>query len=646
MATAIETNGQAPAAARRPTGRPAWARPSPVTAAIGAVLGYLLGHWIGNVIAGHWFWVQNTSMNDVSLTLGYVFGTLGMLLGLGVFAYPLARLTGREPGYPQAGTGMARYFTYTPEHKVVGIQYLVGMLLYFFTGGLFALAIRTELLTPKHHVFQPDTYLTVVGIHGTMMMMMMTSVVVGPFGNYLVPLMIGSRRMAFPRMEALSFWLTPPAYLALLSSMIVGGFQTGWTGYAPLQNQQGQGMDGYLFAFGLMGLSLIITSINMIATIVNFRAPGLRWSRLPMFVWGTLTTSVLTCLAPPVLVAGCYLGLMDRTVGTGLFVQQQGGSPYLWENVFWFFGHPEVYILAVPGFALAAEMLPVFTRRRLFGYNVSAAGMIGVSFLSFFVWQHHLFVSGINGDMRPLFMLTTELISIPTGFIYMVAMGTLWRGKIRFEVPMLFVLALYLNFLLGGLSGVFVSDVPADVTLHGSYFVQAHFHYTIMGGLIFGVFGAIYYWIPKMTGYEMNKTLAKIHFWIMFPAFQLTFIPLFIVGFLGMPRRYFEYAPKWTTLNDIASIGAYLIGVSMLVFVVNFCWSMVIVRRRSAENPWHSRGLEWQLPSPPPAQNFERIPLIVSHPYEYGNPHELPVAELGGVPSPEILAADVAVVGD
>jgi cytochrome c oxidase subunit 1 len=221
---------------------------------------------------------------------------------------------------------------------------------------------------------------------------------------------------------------------------------------------------------------------------------------------------------------------MDRTVGTGLFVTEQGGSPYLWQNVFWFFGHPEVYILALPGFGLAAEMLPVFTRRRLYGYNVSAAGMIGVTFLSFFVWQHHLFMSGINGNMRPLFMLTTELISIPTGFIYMVAMGTLWRGRIRLEVPMLFVIAFYLNFLIGGVSGVFISDVPADVTLHGSFFVQAHFHYTIMGGLIFAFFGAIYYYTPKMTGYELNKRLAKIHFWIMFPAFQLTFIPLFIVG--------------------------------------------------------------------------------------------------------------------
>ena len=614
-------------------------RPNFLTGLVGAVIGYLIGHWLGNLIASDWSRVQNSSMNDTAVVLGYLAGTVGFLAGLGIFNYPLAKMVGRDPILvKEEGRGLARYFRYTPDHKVVGVQYLFGMLLYFFTGGLFALAIRTELLNPTTHVFGPDTYISIVGIHGTMMMMMMTSVIVGPFGNYFVPLMIGSRRMAFPRLEAVSFWLTPPAYVILLSSMLMGGFPTGWTGYAPLSNEAVLGMDGYLVAFGIMGLSLIVGSINILATIIDYRAPGMRWSRLPMFVWGTLTTSVLTALAPPVLIGGVYFLGMDRTVGTALFVDAHGGSSYLWENVFWFFGHPEVYILALPGFGLAAEMLAVFCRRRLFGYNMSAAGMIGVAFLSFFVWQHHLFMSGINADMRPLFMLTTELISLPTGFIFLVAMGTLWRAKIRLTVPMLFTIALYLNFLLGGISGVFISDVPADVTLHGSFFVQAHFHYTIMGGLIFGFFGGIYYFMPKMTGYELNRTLGKVHFWMMFVAFQVTFIPLFIVGWLGMPRRYFEYSPKWQTLNDISSIGAYVLGVSMLVFVVNLVYSSIIVRIPAEENPWHSRGLEWQVSSPPPVDNFARIPLILSHPYEYGNPEDIPVADLAGVPHPDVLS--------
>ena len=333
-----------------------------------------------------------------------------------------------------------------------------------------------------------------------MMMMMMTSVILGPFGNYLVPIMIGSKRVAFPRLEALSFWLTPCAYVILLSSFLLGGFPTGWTGYAPLSIQAGEGMDSYAFAFGLMGISIILAGFNIIVTIICYRAPGMRWSRLPMFVWAMLTTGFLLVLAAPVLVGGMYMIITDRTAQTAFFVNQLGGSSYLYQDLFWFFGHPEVYILALPGFGIVCELLPVFTRKPLFGYKIAAAGMFGVAILSFFVWQHHLFMSGINPDMRPLFMLTTELISIPTGFIFLVALGTFWKAKIRLTVPMLFAMAFFVNFLFGGISGVFLSDVPADTTAHGSFFVMAHFHYTIMGGLIFAFFGGIYYWLPKVMG--------------------------------------------------------------------------------------------------------------------------------------------------
>ena len=284
---------------------------------------------------------------------------------------------------------------------MVGIQYLVGMITYFLTGGLFAMAIRTELLSPSYHVLSPSAYLMVVGEHGTMMMMMMTSVIVGPLGNYLVPLMIGSKRVAFPRIEALSFWLTPCAYVILLSSTLFGGFPTGWTGYAPLSIQAGEGMDGYAVAFGLMGISVTLAGFNLICTIICYRAPGMRWSRLPMFVWSMLTVSFLFVLAAPVLVGGMYMMVTDRTVQTAFFTNQLGGSSYLYQDLFWFFGHPEVYILALPGFGIVSEILPVFCRKPLFGYKISAAGMFGVCILSFFVWQHHLFDSGIDPDMRP-----------------------------------------------------------------------------------------------------------------------------------------------------------------------------------------------------------------------------------------------------
>jgi cytochrome c oxidase subunit 1 len=315
-------------------------------------------------------------------------------------------------------------------------------------------------------------------------------------------------------------------------------------------------------------------------------------------------------------------------VQTAFFTNDLGGSSYLWQNLFWFFGHPEVYILALPGFGVVLELIPVFCRKPLFGYRVAAAGMFGVSLLSFFVWQHHLFDSGINPDMRPVFMLTTELISIPTGFIFLVALGTFWKAKIRFTVPMLFCLGMLFNFLIGGISGVFLSDVPADTTEHGSFFVMAHFHYTIMGGLIFAFMAGCYYWLPKMIGIKLNQTLGKIHFWTMFLFFNSTFLPLFAVGMAGQPRRVYSYAHNLQTLNDWVSVSAFLLGGSVLIFLINFVWSTVIAREPEMGNPWESRGLEWQVSSPPPPDNFDRVPVVLSGPYEYGAKDGPPVADL------------------
>jgi cytochrome c oxidase subunit I len=621
-----------------PKQRAWWLRPNVLTAIVGAAIGYAIGHWLGNFMTPSFVATGGgaADSNDEAIVLGYAFLILGWLAGLGVFNDLVRQMLGRPlnrniaafEGHQTADGGIARYFRFTLDHKVVGLQYLIGMLVYFFTGGLLAIAIRTELLSPSYHVMSPTMYLQVVGEHGTMMMMMMTSVILGPFGNYLVPLMIGSKRVAFPRIEALSFWLTPCAYLILLSSFLDGGFPTGWTGYAPLSVQAGEGMDGYAVAFGLMGLSVILAGFNLIVTIICFRAPGMRWSRLPIFVWAMLTTAFLLVLAAPVLVGGMYMIITDRTAQTAFFVDQLGGSSYLYEDLFWFFGHPEVYILALPGFGIVNEIIPVFARKPLFGYKVGAAGMFGVAILSFFVWQHHLFDSGMDPDMRPLFMLTTELISIPTGFIYLVAMGTFWKAKLRLTVPMLFAIALFFNFLFGGISGVFLSDVPADTTAHGSFFVMAHFHYTIMGGLIFAFFGGIYYWLPKVTGVTMNERLGKIHFWTMFVAFNSTFMPLFAAGLLGQPRRVFEYAANLQTLNDWVSISAFCLGGSLCIFIFNFVMSTVVWRKKAPPNPWQARGLEWQVPSPPPADNFEYIPVVLAGPYEYGDPNALPVADL------------------
>jgi cytochrome c oxidase subunit I len=628
--------GSQPGGPRR---RPWWMRPAIHTAIVGAVIGYLLGHWLGNVLAASNLATQYPNIklsesSDWPIVLGYALAIVGWLIGLGVFNDLFRQTIGRpvriedEEETEAVADGVAKYFRFTLDHKVVGIQYLIGMIIYFCTAGLFAMAIRAELLSPTYHLFSSSAYVEIVGEHGTMMMMLMTSVILGPFGNYLVPLMIGSKRVAFPRLEALSFWLTPMAFLILLSGLMLGGFPFGWTGYAPLSIQSTLGADSYAVSFGLMGVSIILLGFNMIVTVICYRAPGMRWSRVPIFVWSMMATAFLMVLAAPVLVGGMYMMITDRTAQTAFFVDQLGGSSYLYENLFWFFGHPEVYILALPGFGIVMEILPVFCRKPLFGAKVAAAGMIGVTLLSFFVWQHHLFDSGINPDMRPVFMLTTELISIPTGFIFLVALGTFWKAKIRFTVPMLFCLAFYFNFLIGGISGVFLSDVPADTTEHGSFFVMAHFHYTIMGGLIFAFMGGLYYWLPKMMGIKLNQTLGKIHFWTMFIFFNSTFLPLFAVGMDGQPRRVYTYARNLETLNDWVSISSFLLGGSILIFLINFVYSTVIARVREEGNPWNSRGLEWQVPSPPPPGNFARVPVVLSAPYEYGVKDAPPVADL------------------
>jgi cytochrome c oxidase subunit 1 len=612
--------------------RPLWRRltgANALTALALGIGGYALGHWIGTRIAAGKAAPIGTDQDDIAIFMGFVFALIGWLAGLGFFSYPLGRMLGRPPTLREKEEeGPGRYFRLCTDHKVVGLQYFVTVLFFFFIAGLNGMFIRAELINPHESLWNAGQYLTLVSLHGTMMLMMMSAAILGPFGNYFVPIMIGARRMAFPRLEALSFWLVPPAGIILLSAIAFGGFPTGWTGYAPLANEARGGMDAYLFAFALIGISMTIVGINMIATVLTMRAPGLSWRRLPIFVWGVLCTSVLMVLAAPVLFSTLSMVALDRTADTSFFLASAGGSPFLFDNLWWFFGHPEVYILALPGFGIVLELLPVFARKPLWGYRLAVAGMVGVTLLSFMVWQHHLFVSGLNSDLRPFYMLTTELISIPTGFIFLIGMGTLWRARIRFTVPMLFALAFFSNFLLGGLSGVFLSDVPSDVTTHGSYFVMAHFHYTIMGGLVFAFFAGVYYWLPKMTGLSFNERLAKLHFWGMFVFFNLTFAPLFAAGLLGMPRRVSIYASRLETINTFVSISAFLLGLSMLVFLVNLVYSMIVARRPAAANPWHSRGLEFQVPTPVPVKNFEQTPVIVASPYDYGVPDAAPVAVL------------------
>ena len=584
----------------------------------GYYLGWYIGHWISTG-ASSLDYQGSTDQNDVALFLGYFLGVVGFLVGLGFANYPVSRLLGKPATLREKETeGKSRYFGLCTDHKVVAMQYFAGIGLFFFIAGLNAMLIRFELLRPEPNVWPAGNYLTLVGLHGAMMMGMMTSGILGPFANYLVPIMIGARRMAFPRIEALTFWLLMAAGVVLTTTIFFGGFPTGWTGYQPLNDQANAGMDSYIMFFALVGLSMCLLGLNMLATVITMRAPGLTWGRLPMFVWGVITTAVLMMLAAPVLISVLLMSAMDRTAQTTYFVASNGGSSYLFENLFWFFGHPEVYILALPGFGILLELLPVFSRKPLWGYRLAVAGFVGVALLSWMVWQHHIFVSGINSALRPFYMLSTELISIPTGFTFLCAMGTLWRGRIRCTVPMLFCLAWMFNFLFGGLSGIFLSDVPSDVTSHGSFFSMAHFHYTIMGAMIFTFFAAIYYWLPKMTGYMLSERLGKVHFWMMFIAFNSTFAPLFALGFMGMPRRVVTYPSDLQGLNDWVSASAFVLGISMLVFLYNLVYSQLFARVPAPANPWDSLSLEFQLPSPVPVHNFDKIPVITGDPYGYG----------------------------
>jgi cytochrome c oxidase subunit 1 len=586
------------------------------------IAGFYVGWWLGHQIkADSLDFFGDTNQNDVALMLGYVFAVVGFLGGLGFFNFPFRRMLGEERSYKQyEGGGVGRYFQLCTDHKVVGIQYLVGVGFFFFIAGLNAMLIRVELLRPTPQLFGAGNYLTLVGLHGTMMMGIMTSGVLGPFANYFIPLMIGARRMAFPRIESLTFWMLMAAGAILMTTLFFGGFPTGWTGYAPLNDQANFGFDSYIFFFALVGISMTLFGMNMLVTVITMRAPGLTWRRLPMLCWGSIATGILMVLAAPVLVCCLLMVGFDRAVQTSFFLSSAGGSPYLFQNLFWFFGHPEVYVLALPGFGIILEILPVFARKPLWGYRIGVAGIVGVALLSFFVWQHHLFVSGLNSSLRPFYMFSTEAISLPTGLVFLAGMGTLWRAKIRYRVPMLFCLAWFFNFFVGGASGVFLSDVPSDVATHGSFFVMAHFHYTIMGGLIFVFFAAIYYWVPKMFGIMLNERLGKIHFWMMFIAFNSTFGPLFALGLMGMPRRVVTYPSHFQPLNVWVSVSAFVLGASMLVFLYNVVYSLVIKREPAPANPWESKSLEWQTPTPVPTEDYERVPVIDSDPYQYGIP--------------------------
>ncbi len=581
-----------------------------IRALLWGTAGFLLGAVLTALLGG------GPLISGLSLTVGYVLGLVGWLLGIGAWEGWVRPWFGGPTTWDQ-GAGAARYFRYNTDHKVVGLQYLITAAGTFFLAGLFAMLMRAELLTPDLDFFAtPQSYNTFVGVHGTLMIFGVAVVaIIGGFGNYFVPLMVGAEDMTFPQINGLSYWFVPPGVAALALSPLVGGFQTGWTGYAPLSAQDADGQILYFLGLVALGTSSLLTAINVIATTLYMRAPGMTLSRLPVFVWSMLATAILSLLWLPVITTDLVLALADRLVPTNFFSAQ--GSPVVWQDLFWLFGHPEVYIIILPAWGLWLEIIPVMARKSLFAYRWAVAGFLGVMFLSSVVWTHHMFTTTENERLIP-FMLTTELISIPTGFAYLAAIGTLWSGRIRLNTPMLFVLMSMFNFLIGGVTGVFNADVPGDFQLHDTYWVVSHFHYTILGGMVFAWFGGLYYWFPKFTGRMYNEFWGKVNAWWMLVGFNAVFLPMFLLGVEGMNRRVAIYLPYLGTTNAWVSVAAFLLGIGFLIPLANFVYSWAWGPRAVA-NPWAGKTLEWQTTSPPPHENFDRMPVLTWDMYAYGD---------------------------
>ena len=505
----------------------------------------------------------------------------------------------------------------TTDHKKIGIMYLVNSYFWFGVAGLLAVFIRAELAEPGTQFFGEERYNQLFTMHGTTMIFLFIIPILAGFGNYIVPLQIGALDMAFPRVNALSFWMLPLAGIVLYSSYFLGGpADAGWTQYAPLSEGVGSqgnsiGIDLWIIALLLVGTASILGAVNFITTIFNMRAPGMTMFRMPLFTWTILVTSLLVLLATPVFTSALVMLLIDRNLGGSFFNPANGGIAVLWQNVFWFYSHPAVYVMVLPGMGIISDVLPVFSRKPLFGYKAFVFATAGIGALGFSVWAHHMFVTG--QVLLPFFSIMTFLIAVPTGVKFFNWIATLVKGQITFSTAMLFAIGFLTMFLIGGIDGVFLASPPVDFALTETYWVVAHIHYVLFGGSVFAVYAGFYYWFPKFSGRKLKEGLGKLHFWLQFIGFNLTFFSMHILGLLGMPRRIQDYAPlkDWVGLNQLQTAGALLIALSTAPFLANVV--MTLRRKdRDPEDPWEANTLEWYTTSPPPAHNFDSLPEIHS----------------------------------
>ncbi|MEH2402489.1 cytochrome c oxidase subunit I [Nostoc sp.] len=533
-----------------------------------------------------------------------------------------------KPNHESPGN-WKEYFSFSTDHKVIGIQYLVTSFFFFLVGGIFAMVMRGELLTPESDLVDRTVYNGMFTMHGTVMLFLWTFPSLVGFANYLVPLMIGARDMAFPRLNAVAFWMVPVVGILMMGSFFVPGgpAQAGWWSYPPvsLQNPTGNLINGqviWLLAVAISGVSSIMGAVNFVTTIVKMRAPGMGFFRMPLFVWGVFSAQIIQLFGLPALTAGAVMLLLDLTVGTSFFDPAKGGNPVMFQHYFWFYSHPAVYVIILPVFAIFSEIFPVYSRKPLFGYKVVAISSILIALVSGIVWVHHMYVSGTSGLMRLIFMMTTMCVSVPTGIKVFAWVATIWGGKLRLHTPMLFALGALVMFVFAGITGIMLSSVPVDVHVNNTYFVVGHFHYVLYGTVTMGLYAAIYHWFPKMTGRMYSESWGKIHFWLAFIGTNLNFLPMHPLGLQGMLRRVASYAPEYQFWNVIASLGGFLLGMSTLPFIFNMVISWM-QGEKAPNNPWRAIGLEWLVSSPPPVENFEEIPIIISEPYGYGKSEPL-----------------------
>ncbi len=565
-------------------------------------------------------------------------------------------LTGGIPPHARAEhahgpTGLMKWITST-DHKVIGKSYLITSFVFFCMAGIMAMLMRTQLAAPDNTVVSQHAYNELFTMHGSLMLYLFA----GPFAfgglaNYIVPLQIGAPDMAFPRLNALSYWLYLGGGLTMVSGFLVvgGAADFGWVAYAPLSdavNSPGAGADMWIMALVLTGFSAIFTGVNIVTTVFYLRAPGMTMFRVPIFTWNMVVTAILILIAFPVLTSALVMLWCDRHLGTHIFEVSGGGVPVLWQNLFWFFGHPEVYILALPFFGIVTEVIPVFSKKPVFGYRTMIFATIAIGALSTSVWAHHMFTTGTV--LLPFFSLMTYLIAVPTGIKFFNWIGTMWQGRIEFTTAMLFSIGFLVVFLFGGVTGIILASPPLDFATHDTYFVVAHFHEVLFGSAVFGGFSGIYYWYPKITGRMMHEGLGKTSFWLMFVGFWVTFMPQYLLGLHGMPRRIAEYPSVngWTGLNQISTAGAYMLFLSVFVMVVNFAISWLHPVPASA-NPWDAHTLEWATTSPPPHHNFERLPPVRSERpvWDLNHPEHRTLTAHGATPRPEPALVGQGAVG-